>query len=257
MDNGCGFGKTDPSLADLEAVSRRLAGRRSRLVESLVIAKRRHAGVRSQADNDEGTNVTVLRVPVELQGFAGGPGVNIWHVTSTGGIPGYDADSITTAFSQFYDDASNRLQSDVTAVIPNTFLIYDVASGQPLEPLTGTIGPQQESGSGGNAFSHFTSYKVQARTLQYEDGRELRGGVFLGPAEGTIDADGSWAAAGLAQLDQALTDLATALTTAGQPLVVYRQPRPAGSLPAREGSVALVQQISAWNLPAVQRSRRQ
>lgn len=203
--------------------------------------------------------MAVTRVVCTLNGFVGAPGINVWHVADPtfGAVP-VSADSITTAFDAFYTAIATLLQSDVNVTIPNTLLNYDIANGQPVSATPGTLGDQSASGTGTTSSAHFVAAKVQLRTGVYEDGRELRGGPFIGPWGRGMNPDGSLpVSSGTTLLNTSLQTLATALTTAGYPLVVYRQPREAtDTLPARVGSAALVSSIAVNPLPAVQRRRR-
>lgn len=200
----------------------------------------------------------MYRVVINLGGFNGGPGVNVWHVLNPtiGGVPS-NADAITSAFDAFYTAIRPQLQSDVSVTVPNTMQEIDIPSGQPTAVLGGTIGDALISGNGTANNAHFNAMKVQLRTGVFEDGRELTGGPFIGPYGSTINTTGTLLATARTNVQSALVTLQSTLTTAGWPLVVYRRPRPAGNLPARQGSAALVTALTVWDLPAVQRRRRQ
>lgn len=201
----------------------------------------------------------LIRVPCELSGFNGGPGVNVWHCFGDASPSSAMADLLTTAFDAFYEDVRLYIQSDVTITIPNSFLTYNVATGQPDGAFSGTIGPLTETGSQNTTASHSVQAKVQLRTGLFEDGREIRGGPFIGPQAGAINAGGEYQADLITAFRTALTTLANTLLTDLVPVGVYRRPRPAdpaNNVPARPGSFAVATSFDVWQVPATQRRRR-
>lgn len=203
--------------------------------------------------------MVLMRAPVALTGFSGGPGVNVWHFGEEGGTAGpTEVQAAATALGVFYDAIKSRYQVDVTITVPPAFVVIEPASGQPqrLELVGSPVSPI--AGGDPTAAPHFQSAKVQLRTGVYREGREIRGGPFLGPLAGIVNqSGGTWGEVMLDQFDAALATLVSAMQTASFPLAVYRYPRPASSpLGARDGDQAVVSSALTWEYPAVQRSRR-
>jgi hypothetical protein len=100
--------------------------------------------------------------------------------------------------------------------------------------------------------------KVQLRTGVFEDGREIRGGIFLGPIGGAqVTTSGQVEASYRATITAELSDLALQLELNSTPLSVYRRPREASAgVSARPGRVVPVTGVGASVVPAVLRSRR-
>lgn len=203
----------------------------------------------------------VARFKVDLSGFSGGPGVNTWFVADvTGGETPDQAtvDGTAAALSAFYTTIAGFLQGDLFWTVDPSVAIVEATDGEVQSVLTVGTGPFSGQGTNVTPSAHFLMFKTQLRTGQFEDGRELRGGPFIGPiASNVLQADGNVVPANISTMNTALSDLAAAINTAGGLLVVYRRPRAAsGTLPARAGSLAAVTSATIWSKPAVLRSRR-
>lgn len=200
---------------------------------------------------------------VDISGRVEGEAVNSWTMVQ-GSIPSdpfppSSVDAAQTALNDFYTAITSRFNSSLDWTFPTTVDVFDEATGQLQSVVSGTGAPTTESGSASaSTLSTATQMKLQTRSGVVQDGRELRGGVFLGPIAGAAtDNDGMINSTTQSLIATAGATLLSDLVAAGIFLVVWRRPRPA-SAPggARAGSLALVQSISVWNKPAVLRSRR-
>lgn len=198
----------------------------------------------------------LYRVECELTGFAGAPGFNTWFFSAVT-QDAATADAITTALDTFYTAVRTFLQDDVIVTVPNDLLVIDDSDGQPQAIQGGTAGPASIAGNGPEDLAHFTQAKLQLRTGTFVDGRELRGGPFLGPWGGTISAEGNIGTTAQTTITSALDTLRAGIGLAGAPLVIWRRPKPATETePAVPGTNAAVTTVGVWNRPAVQRRRR-
>jgi hypothetical protein len=100
--------------------------------------------------------------------------------------------------------------------------------------------------------------KIQLLSGVFEDGRQIRGGCFLGPIGGEqTAANGSLESSFRDTIIAELDDLAQVLSAATTPLSIYRRPREAApGVTPRPGRVVPVTSVSASALPASLRSRR-
>lgn len=204
---------------------------------------------------------TIFKVQFLLTGFQGGGGINTWFVgdVSGGGRPSTGSlNESVNHLHEWYGQVADSLQSDLTVLPPTICQEIDIATGQPVGAEA--IVPDVASYSGNDAqpAPHYQMAKVQLLTDRYANGRNVRGGIFLGPTGGNAtDTTGAYKDANLTVMRDALTAQLGKVTTAGGSVVVYSRPTnssaPGG---ARPGVASLVTQATIWSQPAVLRSRR-
>jgi len=204
---------------------------------------------------------TISHLKANLSGFSGAPGVNSWFVVNVAGGPGLDvtaANAAGTALRQFYTGVTTHLQDDVTVTIDPEVINLDDINGQPQGSVSMDASLPAVNGVGASPASHASMMKLRLRTVEYQDGRRIQGGPFIGPIHGgAIQDSGDLTSAAQTALTSAATDLLADFVAAGLAGIVWRRPRPASSpLGARDGSSALVTSVGVFSRPAVLRSRR-
>ena len=191
----------------------------------------------------------LARYKVDLGGFAGAPGLNVWFFENGDAI---NADVIGPALRTFYDSVKAQLATGVTVNVPPVAELINEESGalEGFDPQ-GTLNAVV-TGTSAGGLSRATQMKIQARTSAVRDGRLIQGGIFLGPVgETAITTGGEIASAAQTTVVNALVAMKTALQADGTVWVVYSRP-----LETRVGLAAAVTAQSVWNIPGVQRDRR-
>lgn len=204
---------------------------------------------------------TIYRFQVDLTGFTGAPGVNTWFIgvdPAGGELTEATANGAAALFRQFYLDARGVLQTDVTANINPEVTGIDDVTGETVSVQTITTVPNSVTGQGAGSGSHATMLKLRLLTGVFEDGRQIRGGPYLGPiSSSAITGGGAIDATDRSEVVAAGVVLAQVLEAQGTRLRVWRRPREAaGGLPARDGRSEVVTAFSCGTVPAVLRSRR-
>lgn len=193
-----------------------------------------------------------MRARVELTGFEGAPGLNTWHFLN-GPLTQADADIVSGALFTFYQDVRDALVSQFEANAPLEVAEVDVATGQTTNvavptDTSWTVNPPV----GGSNTSRATQAKVRLLTGAFVNGRQVRGGIFLGPiGEGAMDTDGNISSSKRTAIVAAAGAMQTALTVGGIDLCVYSRPRN-----GQGGGTARVVSVDVAPRPAVLRSRR-
>lgn len=136
----------------------------------------------------------LARAVVALDGWIGGPGVNVLHF-SEGFAPPFDEDSIQGTADELhtaYSACADMLAPGVTITIPAAFPIFDVDTGEivdvisvpePVDVITST-------GTSGST-SRAAQICVRLSTSKFINGRRLQGRFFFGPiGGGLLQSDG-------------------------------------------------------------------
>ena len=194
-----------------------------------------------------------------LDGWQGAPGVNTFFTTVGIGVAVEDQIQNTAGlFQSAYADMIDFFSEGISISCPEVVPEIDVATGQIQEAHSVPMVWSESSGTGGDAMSRATMGKLQFRTDLWRDGRQVRGGVFLGPV-GTNAIDSTGLITGLfrSAAGDAFNGLTDVLSPNDARLAVYSRPRQAGpGVTQRDGALAHVTDVSLWNKPAVLRSRR-
>lgn len=209
--------------------------------------------------------MAVVRVRCPLTGFSGGPGVNTWFIDDAFIGGGDEPEQVGFALADlraFYQSLRAGIQQDVTISFEPQVAVLDVPSGQVQQVITSESTPLPVNGTGTSPTSHATMVKTRLLTGVFSDGREIRGGPFIGPiGPNGIAGNGDLTSQTVTDYTAALNTLISALPIHGTSLQVYRRPRAAdaGASPpvtARPGQKAAVVNAGVFPRPAVLRSRR-
>lgn len=203
---------------------------------------------------------------VEIGGFSGAPGQNTWHagasaaIDDPNGLTATEVDVWVDALASFYGALQLWFKDGMTFTIPDEVESLNVASGKIEDVVAGTAGSRTVtiSSSAETRPSNATMIKTRVRTGRYSDGREIRGGVYLGPINSSVLSQAALISPTPAtDVENALQAYYDQLILAGVFPFIYRRPRPASSpLGPRPGELGPWTSMSLWRTPAVLRSRR-
>jgi hypothetical protein len=122
----------------------------------------------------------MLRITTEWTGVTGAPYYTNFF---TGGNTIGEAVALANATTGLWEDCSNFISDELSAVIPNEVTRVDPATGEAvgLFAVTGSTIPM---GDAGDPLAWATQGLVRIRTAVYAGGREIRGRCFVpGPTE--------------------------------------------------------------------------
>lgn len=197
-------------------------------------------------------SMALARVVVDLFGWEGGPGVNVYHFE-------YDDDGalqdVPNLLQAAYSSVKTYILSGVSIQTPIEAVEINVTDGVPkrivaLPPTVATIG----TGSDGS-IPRGTQANVRHFTDAVHEGRRLNGRNFIGPlAGGAIDGGGnisSGARAAFSAMFDGLQDLIEARL-----MVYHRERKATEDRPYSAGYAAHVQSSQCLTKPANLRGRR-
>lgn len=196
----------------------------------------------------------LLKYVTRLDGWSGGPGVNVHHFSQ--GKPPYDLEA---AVQDAYDRLHAMYSGMVGLLITPTVITVD-REVTVIEHTTGQIqdvrivqNPKTDiQGTGiGAAMPRSTMGVVRHSTSTWLNGRRLQGRNFYGPlAESAINTDGLISIEARENLDNYNNGLHSGL---GPILAVYHRPAVKGGA---DGVYADVEVSTALQKPGILRSRR-
>lgn len=158
--------------------------------------------------------MAIFRVPARIEYTApGGPGVNVWHVRTTGTLPSDDTSELHNAIDalKVFYDAIKASYNSATKITLGENIVKDPLGSPEYETdysqvVTGT--------ASGNIAPTLLAVVVGWRTVSAT--RSGRGRTFLGPlAGGAMDTDGTITGANLTTIRTAAAALVTASLAPG------------------------------------------
>jgi hypothetical protein len=198
----------------------------------------------------------LVRVYVEMGGFAGGPAVNVLHFSP--GIPGgantHDqlAEQVLSDCQDVYDALKQHYLQGITVQVPQTCQFIDVATGNITDEVATALpwAPIMGTGEGANV-PRGTALCAGFRTSKFINGRRLQGRAFIGPVSATqVDTAGQIAPATRAAVENSF---AAPISGIGPRLAVYHRPTSKG---ASNGDYGDVIAVRCSSLPSNLKSRR-
>lgn len=192
------------------------------------------------------------RTIVDLSGWVGAPGVNVYHWMSSAhlDIDQNDVDEfhdiLNTAFTAL---GAGMWATGVTWTINPEVSVHDVATGTLVGAFVDAGGPYTDTGTGAGQENRATQCGVSWLTGNILRGRRVRGRTFLGPLSGDlIDTSGQISPANQAIIEAAMSGIFDPL---GSRLIVWS--RPVG---VNAGEYADVTGVDVSGIPWVLRGRR-
>lgn len=198
---------------------------------------------------------TLARAIVQLDGWDGGPGVNVWTFSSgTGGVVWDDTDlaQIHSDLAAGYNVIDNYIQGGINITIPNVYDLFDVNTGNIVDQRVHGTQTVINTGGGKSAVSRATQVCLGLVGDKYIAGRRVRGRKFFGPANSLCvdSATGLVASSAVTAFESAFEGMLTGL---GPRVAVYRRPTSKGGA---DGDYADVGSFKVMRKPSVLRSRR-
>ncbi len=194
----------------------------------------------------------VGRAVVELGGWFGAPGVNVWHFCAPahGEITAAYANSFLETLYESYSANPADWASGVTITFPAVCPVFEAESGDLLY-YAGDDDPQPTvTGSGGEPVARATQALLRLNTSDIRNNRLIRGRVFLGPASGDcLDSTGLIATATRADFEN---NFAGVVDPLGPRAVVWSRP-----VAGAGGVVADVNTLQVRDRPGILRGRNE
>ena len=171
-------------------------------------------------------------ISVTQSGDTGGAGISRFHFQSPGGVvpAPSDLNTMTLSLKNFYAAIANRLPISVTWTVQQEVRILDVDTGilQAMAAAPSAQSPVQGAVAAAS-YPAGVGARINWRTGNVVDGRQLRGATFICPLAGATYAnDGSINTAVTASLLTAANNLLTAASTGSVLMGVYHRPKKTG-----------------------------
>lgn len=193
-----------------------------------------------------------MRARCELTGFVGAPGLNTWFFLNSS-LTQSVADGISGGLKLFYEELAANRTLQCTVQAPVDVAELDPASGQTIGfAVPADTSWEVAQPTGGSSVSRATQLKLRLLTGQFQNGRQVRGGVFIGPVDGgVLDLAGQVRSTSRQEVVTAAQNLVGNLNLVGVELAVYSRPTP-----SRAGSGFVASSVDVAPQPAVLKSRR-
>lgn len=131
----------------------------------------------------------LARVVVQLDGWVGGPGVNVLHF-SEGFTPPWDEELVEDLVGTLYDAynaCKDMLAPSVTVTVPAAVSIIDAGTGELVDIITSPSTPSVITSTGtSGSTSRAAQFCVRLNTSKFINGRRLQGRFFFGPMGGGL-----------------------------------------------------------------------
>jgi hypothetical protein len=192
----------------------------------------------------------VCKVVVELGGWFGAPGVNVWNFCAPahGEITTAHANTFLEDLRTSYAVEPNLYATGVTITFPATLPVFNSLTGELLYFVGDESAQAQVTGTGNSSESRASQALLRLQTSDVRANRLVRGHVFLGPMAGNlIDSDGTIASYMREDITEAFSGVIDPL--AGR-VVVWSRP-----INEDGGQVSDVNTVSVRNIPATLRGR--
>lgn len=200
------------------------------------------------------------KVVTTWAGTSGGPGINQLYILATGQtlITASQAQSAVNAVRTFWNAAASYLPDEIVLATQPVIDMYDHGNGTLTNTVSAATPPATVVGTSTAAYSMAAGVKVNLQTGAIQNGRRVRGTVYIVPAGGNaLNTVGSTAAATRTAMNAAGATLLSSLGTAGLQLLVWSRPvKDAGGNITRQGTVNPVTTIDTAEKSAILRGRR-
>lgn len=200
------------------------------------------------------------KVVTTWAGTSGGPGINQLYINPTGQtlVTAAQAQSAVNAVRAFWNSTASYLPDEIALVTQPTIDMYDHGQGQLTNTVTAATPPAGVAGTSTAAYTMASGIKMNLQTTAINNGRRVRGSIFIVPASSSaMNTVGSVAAATRTALNTAGATLISALGTAGLELIVWGRPlKDANGTITRQGTVNICTNIDTAEKAAILRGRR-
>lgn len=185
----------------------------------------------------------LARMIIRTTGFAGAPGINVWHFSEGSAGGGAWAQAVV---DDLYDEVGSILERFKNVGAPGTMRVADAelaiiesTTGELVDAKTPTTAPvgHTTGGSEPGDLPRAVAMLARFQTNDFVGGRRLKGRAFIGPMSGgTLTSDGLFSTTAMATIEDGFPAITTGL---GARLAVYSRPDP-GSTDGYYGDVVNV-----------------
>lgn len=194
-------------------------------------------------------------------GTSGGPGLTQLAIDTTdsqfGPLTGAQAQSAVNAVRAFWDTIKAHLPNELMLTVAPSVDYYLVHNAQLAGTVTAATSPTAVLGTAADTFSMAAGLKINLNTGAIQNGRRVRGAIFVVPAANAFSLTGTASATAKTALNTAGATLLSALATGGLKLCVWSRPldatHPKGP---RDGTINTVSNMETNEKTAILRGRR-
>lgn len=192
---------------------------------------------------------SIFRVKAEWTGFAGAPGISVFHFSTFEGNFGPGAQGAINALVNLFDGINSLIPDNITIRVSDEVEVIEDSTGELIDYVPGlTTAPSQ--GANTATYAGPSGAVINWSTSTVRNGRRMRGRTFLVPLSiGAYDQDGTLTSGAVTTLQ---TEVDLLLAAPDVELLVYGRPTAAGT----DGVSAPVISGRVPDLVAVLRSRR-
>jgi len=194
-------------------------------------------------------------------GTTGGPGLTQIAVDqktpSFGPLTAAEGQAAVNAMRAFWVACNSYLPDEVTLSVMPTVDTYLVNNGTLAWSMTAATTPASVVGTATAAYAMGAGLKINLNTGVIQNGRRVRGSIFLVPSSGGFSAQGLALASARTAINAAGTTMLSSLDTAGLKMVVWSRPIPADKPHGpRDGTQSTVTVMETNEKTAILRGRR-
>jgi hypothetical protein len=193
-------------------------------------------------------------------GTSGGPGITQLYVNPIGQtlLTQAQAQSAANAVRAFWDSSKAYMPDEVILTVQPTVDMYDHGNGTLTNTVSAATPPTSVQGQSVTNFSMAAGGKVNLQTASINNGRRVRGTIYMVPmASVAFSATGTISAGVRTAMNTAGASLLAALGAAGLELIVWGRPlKNEAKVVVRQGTINPVISIDTAEKTAILRGRR-
>ena len=194
-------------------------------------------------------------------GTTGGPGLTQiavdQKISSFGPLTAAEGQSAVNAMRAFWDAIKAFLPDEIVLNVNPTCDTYLVHNGQLAWSMTAAATPAAVSGTSATTYAMAAGLKINENTGVIQNGRRVRGSIFVVPSCGGFSSNGLVAATTKTTINTAGATFLSSLDTAGLKMVVWSRPIPSGKPNGpRDGTQSTVTGLDTNEKTAILRGRR-
>jgi hypothetical protein len=194
-------------------------------------------------------------------GTTGGAGLTQLAVdtdpSTFGPLGSGDAQDSVNAVRAFWDGVKAYLPNEIVLTVSPVVDYYLTDSGELAGSVTAATAPTSVGGTATSAYSMASGVKANLNTSVIQNGRRVRGAIYLVPAADVYNVTGTVVSTARTAINAAGATLINSLSSTGMKLMVWSRPlseeHPLGP---RDGTTSIVQSMEVNEKGAILRGRR-
>jgi hypothetical protein len=200
------------------------------------------------------------KIATAWAGTSGGPGITQLYIQDVGAdiISGAQAQAAVNAVRVFWDALKTYMPDEVGLTVQPTIDMYDHGHGALMNTVTAATAPLTVQGTSTAVYSMAAGLKVNLQTASINNGRRVRGGIYVVPAASSAMTNaGVVAGATRTAINAAGATMMSTFASSGFDLIVWGRPvKDSGGTVTRQGTVNLVTAIETNEKSCILRGRR-